>query len=679
MIPMTLSPAGARRSSLLLVVFLALAALPRELFPPQWLATFLLPAGVLLPVLERTKLGRRRALVVTGIAQLAALFVVRFVLPLPALAALGCTLIPPAVYSAVRARPIDSLRAIFLAFCILLVAAILGHPPFLILIGFLVAAVGGLSVDVRSTARERRVSFRGAEAPAWRSSATAAQLMVGAVLVCLSVFRGLGALPDPVRGKPSSDARTQHGGGGASDRVAGPSRSFAFDGAAGSPIALRADRLLTVRSQDGHPVPADLYLRSGAFEIAGLDRWLEGSWRARSLGPTGRVGKAFDQLPERQVRVVSDVATDLAFVPAGTFELIGADRLVGSAARGTFRHARPAVGATFEARFHNLHYAELEALPSPGSDGLLQIPPEVERERDVFAWILRDDRVRHAVEPLRVAEAVATVIRSRCSYALAEPTGPHGHAVLDFLDGDHRGFCMHFASAEALALRMLGVPCRIGVGLYGGDEYDGLPNSRVFGSHHAHAWVEIPIEGAGWVVVDPTPPSIREFLRWPELAPRETVEPQPAATELAEPEDEPAFDAAIDPRWLALLAGSLLFLGLGFRRSNDPRGGIERVIVTDDMRDARKLMARVLAAHAKAGNPRLRGEGLESWSSRVAHGSSTLTTAVRAFQEVRFGGRPLDRMRREALELAIETSTDDVEGRLDRAQGAIEDVDALDP
>ena len=65
-------------------------------------------------------------------------------------------------------------------------------------------------------------------------------------------------------------------------------------------------------------------------------------------------------------------------------------------------------------------------------------------------------------------------------------------------------------------LRMLSVPCRIGVGLYGGVPTD-RADTRSYGSQHAHAWVEIPLQGRGWVIFDPTPPAEPDPA--PEVAP----------------------------------------------------------------------------------------------------------------------------------------------------------------
>ncbi|WP_295435085.1 DUF3488 and transglutaminase-like domain-containing protein [uncultured Thiodictyon sp.] len=73
----------------------------------------------------------------------------------------------------------------------------------------------------------------------------------------------------------------------------------------------------------------------------------------------------------------------------------------------------------------------------------------------------------------------------------------------EFLFVTRSGFCEHYAGSFALLMRIAGVPSRVVLGYLGGE-----PN-RIGGYHmiwqsDAHAWVEVAIEGRGWVRVDPT-------------------------------------------------------------------------------------------------------------------------------------------------------------------------------
>jgi protein-glutamine gamma-glutamyltransferase len=73
----------------------------------------------------------------------------------------------------------------------------------------------------------------------------------------------------------------------------------------------------------------------------------------------------------------------------------------------------------------------------------------------------------------------------------------------EFLFETRRGFCEHYAASFAVLMRMAGIPSRIVLGYLGGEL------NRVGGYHmvwqsDAHAWVEVLIDGRGWVRVDPT-------------------------------------------------------------------------------------------------------------------------------------------------------------------------------
>ena len=96
---------------------------------------------------------------------------------------------------------------------------------------------------------------------------------------------------------------------------------------------------------------------------------------------------------------------------------------------------------------------------------------------------------------LERARRIAAGLQSRCRYALREPAGHQPDTLHRFLFGNREGYCMHFATALAVMLRLQHIPCRIAVGFYGGQGVRGDPEGmrRVFGAHHAHAWVEIPL------------------------------------------------------------------------------------------------------------------------------------------------------------------------------------------
>jgi transglutaminase-like putative cysteine protease len=101
--------------------------------------------------------------------------------------------------------------------------------------------------------------------------------------------------------------------------------------------------------------------------------------------------------------------------------------------------------------------------------------------------------------------AVESWLRANVRYQLDAPLPPEDQNAVDFLLFDSRaGFCEHFAAAETILLRSLGIPSRIATGYAVSDETRDGEGWLVVKDSDAHAWVEVWIEGHGWVTSDPT-------------------------------------------------------------------------------------------------------------------------------------------------------------------------------
>ena len=86
-------------------------------------------------------------------------------------------------------------------------------------------------------------------------------------------------------------------------------------------------------------------------------------------------------------------------------------------------------------------------------------------------------------------------------YTLQPPT-MKGNWVDQFLFGERRGFCAHYAGATAYMLRAVGIPARVIVGYQGGERLPGQ-DYLVVRQSDAHAWVEVQIDSR-WYRIDPT-------------------------------------------------------------------------------------------------------------------------------------------------------------------------------
>ena len=81
------------------------------------------------------------------------------------------------------------------------------------------------------------------------------------------------------------------------------------------------------------------------------------------------------------------------------------------------------------------------------------------------------------------------------------PTGEH--ALEQFVFVKKQGHCEFFASAFAIIARSAGIPARL-VGGYLGGEYNDIGGYYLVIENMAHVWVEVFLDGKGWVRIDPS-------------------------------------------------------------------------------------------------------------------------------------------------------------------------------
>lgn len=93
------------------------------------------------------------------------------------------------------------------------------------------------------------------------------------------------------------------------------------------------------------------------------------------------------------------------------------------------------------------------------------------------------------------------------------PTGDN--ALEKFLFESRQGHCEFFASAFAILARGAGVPTRL-VGGYLGGEYNELGGYYLVSEQMAHVWVEVFLDGRGWVRVDPSSLAVNAGGIWNE-------------------------------------------------------------------------------------------------------------------------------------------------------------------
>ena len=175
------------------------------------------------------------------------------------------------------------------------------------------------------------------------------------------------------------------------------------------------------------------------------------------------------------------------------------------------------------------HRSVLETYQTECYDNYLQIPDELVAELSKFQQeIGTSDDLTTQIFMIR------EFLTTHYTYDMSPGTTPrNSDFVLYFLNEQKRGYCAHFASAATLLFRSYGIPARYVEG-YVADplaiseraqatEYkydDFFQGENILGTSNvvdveindgdAHAWVEIFVDGFGWVPIEVTPPSDEE-------------------------------------------------------------------------------------------------------------------------------------------------------------------------
>lgn len=108
-------------------------------------------------------------------------------------------------------------------------------------------------------------------------------------------------------------------------------------------------------------------------------------------------------------------------------------------------------------------------------------------------------------DPFARAAAVKFWLEKNGTYSLTSDHEKAADPLADFLFGDRIGHCVYFAHSACLLFRAAGIPARVGAGYAVDARNRGGGAALLVRAKDAHAWPEIYLEGAGWVVMDITP------------------------------------------------------------------------------------------------------------------------------------------------------------------------------
>jgi transglutaminase-like putative cysteine protease len=110
----------------------------------------------------------------------------------------------------------------------------------------------------------------------------------------------------------------------------------------------------------------------------------------------------------------------------------------------------------------------------------------------------------NATNSLEVARRVEERLRTDYLYDLGSPSGAAINPLDHFLFESKRGHCEFYSTSMAVMLRTLGIPTRNVTGFLGAS-YNRFGRFYVVRQGEAHSWVEVYVEGVGWMRFDPTP------------------------------------------------------------------------------------------------------------------------------------------------------------------------------
>lgn len=107
---------------------------------------------------------------------------------------------------------------------------------------------------------------------------------------------------------------------------------------------------------------------------------------------------------------------------------------------------------------------------------------------------------------------IDSYLKANTEYSKEDVETPPGKDLVEyFLFEKRKGTCVHYASAAAIILRLIGFKTRVVVGYLG----EVLENGTIVYKEPGHMWMEILIPGVGWVPYDPSPgiPTVSETFR----------------------------------------------------------------------------------------------------------------------------------------------------------------------
>ena len=221
-----------------------------------------------------------------------------------------------------------------------------------------------------------------------------------------------------------------------------------------------------------------------------------------------------------------------------------------------------------------------------------EIPPDP-RYLELSERLVRDVDPRFVGDDVMKALAIKRYLEKNGFYSAKEKRLVGNDPTAQFLFGDMRGYCVHFAHAAVFLLRSQGIPARVALGYGVQTNRRGAGSSILIFGHEAHAWPEMYLDGVGWVTFDiypersdePPPPQIDQDL---ESTLGELARKDKTAGKAADPSTAFVMPWAELGGGLGALVGGALVLGYAVKLYRRLRGASHRLVyraVLDELAD----------------------------------------------------------------------------------------------
>jgi transglutaminase-like putative cysteine protease len=231
-------------------------------------------------------------------------------------------------------------------------------------------------------------------------------------------------------------------------------------------------------------LPKDGYWRGITYNYTDGRKWVQ-----RNIKPKRQVLSSFKD-PDLVVRVINNTKTPLFYLD--NTQLTGVDKNI-NVYVNKYNDTLSRVGIT---RVYglNIQDKEIERV-APDKYSLYYPKKNISTQLSKFLSNIKGDKAETKVRGL-----LKEFRKLNLRYSL-ETELDEGSDLSRFLFDYKRGYCIHFASSFALALRVLGVPANVVGGFYGG-EVNRTDKFILVKGGNAHAWIEY-WNGEKWIDFDP--------------------------------------------------------------------------------------------------------------------------------------------------------------------------------